>query len=374
MTRTRILLAAFVLLIAYGVWSWFGSEPTITLNVKDVPLSKVIKEFQKQGRIQLVTNLDPATPVTLYFQKTPVIDALETLSVQTDSGWRLTYLAAPKSNQIDALLAAFTNKDTSPPPWNSFQMRGGGGGGWGGGNGDTVTDPRKVAWEVTAIDAKDLSSYFAQIAQKTPASLALAPDWNPAIPKTPAGGLVKKSVPNLISQAGGASREVFLLEGRPDFRGGDDFEGGGPDRGNAAAPAQAGGNGTAPANRGPRPGGAPSLFRNALNREQMNPEWMAARAEAAIKALPAEEQEQARKDMAEMRTFMEEVRNLPAEERRARVEAAMNYPRVAERMDQRTAARESRQSPTQRVQRSKRYVDRKIEAREKAGNPLKAND
>lgn len=372
MNRFHILLAVCILLIAYGIWSWFGGEPSITLNVKDAPLSKVIKEFQKQGRIQIVTNLDPSTPVTLYFQKTPVIDALETLSVQTDSSWRLTYLAAPKSKQIDGILAAFINKDTSPPAWNSFQMRGGGGGGWPTGSGDLVADPRKAAWDVTPSEARDLASYFAQIAQKTPATLAIAPDWNPAIAKTPAGGLVAKSVPKLISQAGGASREVFLLEGRPDFRGaGEDLEGG-PDRGN---PSNAGAsNPTNTANRGPRLGGAPSAFRNSLNREQMNPEWMAARAEAAIKALPPAEQEQARKDMAEMRALMEEVRNLPAEERRARMEAVMNDPRVAERMDQRTAARESRQSPTQRVQRSKRYVDRKIEAREKAGNPIRAND
>lgn len=361
MNRTRILLACLALAVAIGVFRWLFAEPSITLNVKDAPLSKVLKEFERQGHIKLVSNLDPAKTVTLLFDKTPVFDALETLAVRTDASWRLAYIAAPKKAQIDTVLAAFTSKDTSQPEWTSYQLRGGGGGGGWVGTSDVPTDPRIFAWQVTPSDTKDLGSYFSQAAQKSPAFFALAPEWNPIIGKPPASGPLKKSIPQLVSQAGGSVREVIMLEDRPNFRGGDEA---GEGRGEQTGP---------PAdttNRGPRK----EVFTNALRRQQPNPEWMAQRAEEAIKQLPAEEQAQARQDMVDMRGLMEELRKLPPEERRAKMEEVMNDPRVAERMEQRATARDSRMSPSQRSERSKRYVKNKTEAREKAGNPMGAKN
>ena len=91
----------------------------------------------------------------------------------------------------------------------------------------------------------------------------------------------------------------------------------------------------------------------------MNPEWMAQRAEAAIAQLPPDEQKIAKADFDEMRKFWAEVRALPEDQRRAKMEEFFNRPDVQDKMEERMAARDARRSPEQREKRMQKYVAQK---------------
>jgi hypothetical protein len=68
-----------------------------------------------------------------------------------------------------------------------------------------------------------------------------------------------------------------------------------------------------------------------------------------------------------MRQFWQEVRDLPEDQRRAKAQEFFNRPEVAERMEDRRLARDAKRTPEQRIERSKRYWDRKAEARYRGG-------
>jgi len=91
----------------------------------------------------------------------------------------------------------------------------------------------------------------------------------------------------------------------------------------------------------------------------MNPEWMAQRAEAAIAQLPPDERKTAQADFDATRKFFEEVRALPDDQRRAKMDEYMNRPDVQDKMAARQDARDTRQSPLQREKRMKTYLERK---------------
>ena len=94
-----------------------------------------------------------------------------------------------------------------------------------------------------------------------------------------------------------------------------------------------------------------------------NPERLAERVEAQIALLPAAEQAKAREDFQTMRDFWQSVRDLPEEERRDKAREFFNRPEVQDRMEDRRLAREAKMTPEQRIDRSKRYWERKSEGR-----------
>ena len=91
----------------------------------------------------------------------------------------------------------------------------------------------------------------------------------------------------------------------------------------------------------------------------MNPEWLAQRAEAAIAQLPPDERLAAKSDFDAMKKFRDEIRPLPEDQRRAKMDEMMNRPDVQDKMAARQDARDARQSPQQREQRMKAYIARK---------------
>jgi hypothetical protein len=154
---------------------------------------------------------------------------------------------------------------------------------------------------------------------------------------------MERAAPDLFRQVGGVSREVFLLRGE--------------NLSDASAQPESrwrGGSWIGSTPRGDGRGGA---------QPGRDPERIAERVEAQIKLLPADEQEKARTEAAEMRTFWQSVRELPEEERRAKAREFFNRPEVAERMEDRRLARDAKMTPTQRIERSRRYWERKIEAK-----------
>jgi hypothetical protein len=98
-----------------------------------------------------------------------------------------------------------------------------------------------------------------------------------------------------------------------------------------------------------------------------DPERTAIRTEAQIKLLPPEEQKAAREDFAMMREFRDSIAELPEEQRRAKAREFFSRPEVQERMEDRRLARYAKMTPQQRIERSRRYWDRKAEAKYRGG-------
>jgi hypothetical protein len=192
-----------------------------------------------------------------------------------------------------------------------------------------------------------LPALLEEAAEKTGVLLAAPTDWKTSASAPPAGPIAK-TAPRLFRDAGGVSREVFLLRARPQ---GEDEDGGG------------------------RGGGW--IARSSVSRNETGGGWMRAmgdaqrsaeRVEAQIALLPEEERPKARDDFKMMREFWQSVRDLPEEQRRAKAQEFFNRPEVAERMDERRMAREAKMTPKQRVERAQRYLERKA-AMKKSGQP-----
>ena len=321
-----VLVASLMGVLA---WRWISQRGLVTLNYTNAPLAEVIRSIERQGMVEIHTNADLALLVTLRLTRAPVFEALEILAVRIDAEARLAYIAAPTGGQISEVLAAFGG-GTRPDGWAVFSP------GFAGRLllGETaLLDPRKIEWKVSADTDKSLQAFLDQGAQKTGAIFAVPVNWNPTVAAVPPAGKVGKVTADLLRTAHGQVREVFLLT--IDAR-----------RENPPVPAES----------SEQHGG--SVF-SAPRRGQENPEWTAERASARIAALPVENQAEARKRFDDARAFWEAMRGLPDEERRIKIEEYMSQPEVQLRMEERAALREARQTPEQREQRYRNYIQRK---------------
>ena len=325
--RNTILQAtAGVLLVLAAVW-FFWPDGLITLDFKNAPITKVIASIERQGHVRIGTNVPPETPVTIHMKKVHLMDALETLSVRVEGSLRVVFAGASTKAQAAAAveeLASGKRSDQWAVAWfPSMGMFAS----------DTPPDPRFLAVKPEAGEKNDLQSALQQVAMKSGVMTAVPRDWNPdaKMPKNtaPAASIVRQ----LINASGGQVQESFLIVAR----GGRDGGPGGPDGGDRAG--QAGG--------GPR------------GREGMNPEWLAQQAEAAIAQLPPDERLAAKADFDAMKKFRDELRALPEDQRRAKMDEMMSRPDVQDKMAARQDARDARQSPQQREQRMKAYIARK---------------
>jgi hypothetical protein len=336
-----LIIGALLLMGAWGLWQIYAGWGLVTINARDVPVSKVLASISRQGGIDIATDLDPATPVTLRVRRTPPVEALDIVAVRTDSSWRLTYLGAPDQGSINSALAAFRSGQTTPD-WTTY----GGGGGFNFFEPESgqALDLRRLRWEPSQGGA--LSDVLSEAAEKTGAIFATPKNWEAEV-SAPAGGPLTRAAPRLFRAAGGVSREVFLL--RAGSGGMEDEPGPGQRRGWIGAASGGGGGGG---------------WMQAL----ANPERVAQRIEAQIELLPAREQARAREDFEEMRQVWQSIRDLPPEQRATQVREILNRPEMMERMVERREAREAKMTPQQRIERSQRYWQRKMDARSGGGN------
>ncbi len=328
--------------MAWYIYSGWG---LVTIKVENAPVATVLTSISKQGGIEIVSNLDPTKLVSLDVRRVTPVEALDIVAVRTDSSWRLAYLGAPDRGAIEAVLGSFrTSGDTS-----SWASHGRGGFTMFSPSNGQALDLRKIRWEPS--DQGELHALMEDAGSKTGVLLAAPADWHPNL-AAPKPGPIAQTAPRLFSNAGGVSREVFLVRSSPTRDGEEDLGRGG----------WRGGGGSW---IGSRERGGP---RNGSDRGPGNAESMAARAEAQIALLPKGEQAKAREELDAMRKIWLEIRDLPEDQRRAKMQEAFNRPEVAERMEQRQLAREAKMSPEQRIQRSKRYWERKAEAKGRQGS------
>jgi len=339
MKRQQILLSATVSLvvaaIAYWVWSGWG---LITVDMKDKPLADVIRSIEKQGGIVLKTNMDTARPVTMYVKKVPLTEALETLAERMDSRWRVGYFFGPDAGTVKGAIDALSG-GKRPEGWKNFDVPLFGSPG---SFGDSAVrmDPRYDVWNVKEPEEKTLQGFLKSAATGVAASFTCPEGFNPAVGKAPPSGAIRKAAPKLAKAAGAQYQEVFLLLGRPvgvaetDREG--EFEPGGPPR--------------RPPGGGDRGRGDFSLVR--------------ARQVAEIEKLPPSEQPAAKAEFEEREKFFTAMRDVPPEERRAKMEEFFNQPGMQEKMDERRTQSEERKSPEQRLQKYEKYVQKKQQAKE----------
>ena len=337
MSPNRLLLPGLlaVLALLWVVWPIYAGWGLVTLDLREAPLAKAIAAISRQGGIEIVSNLDPSTPVTIKVKRVPPVEALDIVAVRTESSWQLAYLGAPEAGAIDHVLAVF-RAGGETTGWASFDA--------GGFNliapqSGAALDLRSTFW--TPSEPGGLPALLEEAAQKTGVFLAAPADWKPSV-SAPKAASVAVAMPRLFRSAGGVSREVFLLRTRPSR---DDGLGGG--RGGAWIGSRSGG----------RQGGGGWM------RTMGDLQNTAARAEAQIALLPESEQERAREDVRLMGEFWRGMRDLPGDERRAKAREFFRRPEGADRMDERRLAREAKMTPQQRVERSKQYFERKQAAK-----------
>jgi hypothetical protein len=339
--RTALLLVIAASAMGVLAWRWWTERGLVTLEFTNTPLSTVIKSIERQGRVEIVTNADPAALVTIRLNRALLFEAIETLAQRIDANAKLAYIAAPTSEQIRAALSAFSS-GANPGDWMVFSAQLGGR--FMVGNLSAV-DPRRMEWRVTQTTDRNLHTLLDQGAQKTGALFATPLGWNPWLTKLPAGGDVGEVTAKLIRTAKGTAKELFLLtvHSRDDdqSRQGEAVE-------------------TAPGR---------TLFSAPPRTQPPNPEWTAERAQAVITLLPPDQQDEAHREYNEMRTFWESIRQLPEPERRAKIEEHLSNPDVEARMEEQAAARDARRTPEQREQRYRNYIRRKEQIK---GAPTKS--
>ena len=350
--RIKVLLGIAMALAAVLVWNWIAGWGLVTVDVDGVALQKVIRSIERQGGVTVVSGIDPETSVSMEVYRVPVAEAMEVLAARLDADWSVIYAAGPAKADAKNAAAALASSSIRDSGLKMFR---GGGGGFMDFGGEAVPDPRLVQWNVSAMDTAELQGYADQFSQKTGASIVLPESWNPVVKGTPKSGEAGKAIQKLFSSVGGASSEVFYLRESGGWRGGPPATAGQEGNGNAATTAAAGGNGQRPG--GERPDRGEGGDRG--NRPEPNREWMAERAEAQIAMLPKDEQNEAREDYKKVREFFEEVRKLPDEERRAKMQEFFDDPKVQARMDERRSLREDRAGPEKKADRARRYVERK---------------
>ncbi|HEX5175626.1 MAG TPA: hypothetical protein VFV83_01280 [Chthoniobacteraceae bacterium] len=337
--RLRIFLLVLAVLVVGNIgWRLWRTHGLITIDVTDRSLAEVIRSVEKQSGIKLRSNAPADTKVTLHLRKVPLLHALEVLAATTDTNLAVAYFAAPDKRTIAAALAAITAGQQAEG-WKRFAlppMRGMAD------FDDGTTDPREEQWKVKAADEPTLHAYLAQGAHTLSAQFLAPEQWNPHVAKAPKSGKVSSVISRLAKSVRGESAEVFLLRGRPQRSG-----------------EVAGAN--AASNREPRDGAQNGRDRG-LRPDDMR-KAMEERELAQIERLPKEKQAEARARWEERKKFFADLAQLSEEERRAKIEEAiekmMNDSERAAKMMAEGVKRSAMKTASQRAARYRGYLDRK---------------
>jgi len=347
--RPLILGGVAILLAIILIAKWIGGWGLVTIHVKEAPLGKVMASIARQGHVRVEGSLDPLKSVSLDLDRVTPAEALDMLAIRSDASWRVVYLVAPKKADLDAALIqlrASTNVENwtgAYYPLSRYQE---------GGMSvvsSEIIDPRSLEWKPEGPELS-LSALLDEAAQKTGIMTLLPKDWNPATRKLPKTSSVNEAIAALVGSVKGKSMDLFLLCDRDRMS---RLEGGEPastsTEGNTPQQVDSQQVSTQPLPPLPKP--------------TIKPEWMEQRQEAQIKKLPQSRQAAVRAEIDERKTFFNSLQGLTPEERRAKVQARMADPAVAEKMQDSRLLREAKLTPQQRVTRAVNYLNRKEAAK-----------
>jgi hypothetical protein len=326
--RQLLLFGAALLLAIILLAQWISDWGLVTIHVKDAPLSKVIASIASQGHVQIKSSLDPTTSVSLDVDKVTPVQAIDTLSVRTDASWRMVYLAAPTQGDLNAAsislqgTGAIDGWTTAFYPGAPFQSENG-----------LALDPRKLSLALEGT-AQDLPQLLDQAAQKSGVMISLPKDWNPTATRLPKPGAVAEVIPSLIKKSHGKVAAFFYLSQHPRRPEGERSQGDQNQQGE----------------QGPRVW------------EKMNPEWRDQRQLAQMALLPASEQADAKKRMAERKAMFAGMQGLTPEQRRAKWQQMMANPDMLLQMQDQQLLRQTQRTPDQQITRAVNYINRKAAA------------
>ena len=329
--RRQLYLGIIALLLAVILIArWIGNWGLVSIHAKDQPLAKVIASIARQGGVRIESSLDPSSPVTINVVKVTPVEALDKLTMVTESGWRVVYLAAPTKSAINEALLSL-NGTGKIENWTTNYYPGQGGF-WGADYGHVI-DPRflSITWEGPD---PDLGTLLDEAAQTSGVMTALPKDWRPAVATLPKSGTLGKVIPSLIKSEHGKVAAFLYLAERPRRLG---------DEQNQQAESSRGW-------------------------ERMNPEWWEQRQRTQIGLLPAPEQEEAKKKMAERNTLFAEMQGLTREQRRAKWQQMMSNPDTLLQMQDQLLLRQTKRTPEQQISRAVDYVHRKAAAQAAQGH------
>lgn len=320
--QLSVFAIVFLLLFAvvYHIWADWG---LITIHAKQMPLGKVIASMARQGHAKIETDMPATIPVTMDVDKVTLAYALEKLTVNTNSRWRLLYFVAGDKATLkkgeDAWFAG-----NRPQDWTMISFPFGNAGiQLGDDEEPPVFDPRDDTYSPKTKAPAQVQAFFTEAAQLTNAGFAFPSSWNPTVSSTPPSGVVEKVIPKLVSKAHGREDQIFFLS----------LNGGGPGRG------------------GPGGGGGFANF---------NPDLFQERIQDEINRLPPEEKTEAQNNFDAEKAFRASLANMTEEQRRDAFMARMQDPAFQAAMMNRQEAREGMMSHDQRVQRFQNYVNRKM--------------
>lgn len=329
------------MLLIILIAKWIGGWGLVTIHVKDASVGKVLASIARQGHVRVEGSLDPTKPVTLDVDQVTPAEALDTLAIRTEASWRVVYLAAPRKADLDAAviqLRTSTNVENwtgAYYPGSRYQE---------GGVSGEIIDPRSLEWKPEGPELS-LLTLLDEAAQKTGVMTFLPKTWNPATRKLPKTSSVNEAIAELVGSVKGKSVNLFLLCERDRMS---RLEGGEP---------------TAPSNEGNTAQQGDSQPLPSISKPTIKPEWMEQRQTAQIKKLPLAQQASAKVEMDERKAFFNSLQGLTPEERRAKVQARIADPAVAEKMQDSRLLREAKLTPQQRVTRAVNYLNRKEAAK-----------
>jgi hypothetical protein len=319
--------------IAWGVHRVnVARKNLVTLNVRNADVRDVVRKCEWQTWETIIVNHNVKGKVTLNVRKMPLEEALGIIADQTSSRASVVYPLFSKGDafvKLRKIARGDLNRDSAG--WTNFSGRGFGGGerGFRGPAmmANMADGPRAQDTPVTLnVSGKDLA--FATLALSRFAQSQVIPEdgangtINLSLSQVPFRDAVEK----VAAQAKLKADVFYTLQDRPDFARDDG------DR-----------------RRGPR---------DDNDGEDRREQWAAMRQrefEARLATMTPEEQAKAQEEQKKM----EELRNLPPEQRREQFEQMANNSQVQQRMENRANNAFKYATPEQRVDRARRMAEMK---------------
>ena len=364
MKRRIYIWGSLFALIALG-WlghkAWLAQQNLVTLNVIDADVRDVLRKCEWQTWETIVVHKAVKGKVTLNVRKAPLEEVLSIIAEQTETRITAVYPIYSKSRSfvnLRKLARGDIYRDTAG--WTNFSMVGGNDGGGRGGPGGRGGGPGfggpggfgGGGFGGSAIMAQN-SPITLNLSSKDLgfAALALARRSNAqVVPEDGASGFVTltlkdvpfhKAVAKVAAETDRKSDVFYSVQAQPEFIGGFGFD----DRGRDGRDGEGRrfGRGEDDTNRMARAEARAEEFAALRQRET----------DARLATMTPEEQAKAKEEQQKM----EEMRNLPPEERRQAFEQMMQQNRG--RGEARMASGLRNSTPDQRVERSRRIAERK---------------
>ncbi len=295
MKRTHYLLAiSLILTLLLAARLFFSSHDRVTLDVEKMPLGELVKKIEAQTRISIVTNADPATPVTVKFRRVPLVRALNAVAslIGASPSYLAYYFAASKS-EIDSEISRFESEFhtgfSDNGPWKAYFLpvpqppaspeRGG-----------VPPPPHAMAWRTPGAEP-NLQAFLQKAAARQSVCFQFPDNFNPSIKTVPEKGTIRKAADKIATLINGAFQESYVLRMTPQMP---------PEEGQANRPPE----------DFPRWAEQPSGSLMQYLREEVNQ-----RMEEHAASLPAGEAAKARKVAKKMSDFRDKMETLPEEMR-----------------------------------------------------------